>query len=370
VPWLPKRLPRPPRLVWEKTLFSKGVGGVAATREFVLVSGRELDDTLDAFYCLRADTGKEVWSFRYPALGQLDFGNSPRATPLLDSGLVFFFGAFGHLHCVELATGKVLWDRAVREDFGAKDERKWGMCSSPLLVDGKLIVNPGAPEASLVALEPRTGKVLWKAPGRPASYGSLLAGTFGGKRQIVGFDADSLGGWDVANGQRLWRLVLDHPSNFNVPTPIAVGPFLLVAVDNNGTTLFRFIKTGAIDPKPVAAYAELSPDTHTPVAAGRRIFGICQGLHCLDWQAGLKPLWTGEDKAFDTYASLMASEDRLLVTTLDGELLLVDATSDKLQILDRVMAFPREQGGYSHPALVGKRLYIRGESSIRCLSLE
>ena len=37
--------------------------------------------------------------------------------------------------------------------------------------NGKLIVNPGAKDASLVALEPATGKVVWKCPGKPASYG-------------------------------------------------------------------------------------------------------------------------------------------------------------------------------------------------------
>jgi len=36
----------------------------------------------------------------------------------------------------------------------------WGVCSSPLTVDGRLIVNPGGPEASVVARDPASGAVL------------------------------------------------------------------------------------------------------------------------------------------------------------------------------------------------------------------
>ena len=37
----------------------------------------------------------------------------------------------------------------IRDKYGADDERKWGTCSSPLIVDDKLIVNPGGKDASL-----------------------------------------------------------------------------------------------------------------------------------------------------------------------------------------------------------------------------
>jgi len=33
------------------------------------------------------DTGKVLWSVRYPALGSLDYGNSPRATPVIANGI-------------------------------------------------------------------------------------------------------------------------------------------------------------------------------------------------------------------------------------------------------------------------------------------
>jgi outer membrane protein assembly factor BamB len=358
-----------PAFVWRQELHSKGLGGVAATREYVIVSDRELNDTTDVFRCLRADTGQEAWAYRYPAPGQLDYGNSPRATPVIDGGLVYVHGAFGHVACVKLDTGEPVWELNTHDEFEPAETPKWGTCSTPLLVDGKLIVNPGAKDASLVALDAKTGKVLWKAPGKAAGYGSLIAGTFGGRKQIVGHDADSLGGWDPQTGKRLWRLVPDRPNDFNVPTPIPVGDKLLVATENNGTRLYAFGPDGKIVPKPVAANRQLAPDTHTPVVAAGRVFGVWRRLYCLSLADGLKPVWDSDDKAFAVYGSAVTDGKRVLILTLHGELILFDAAADELAPLGRLKLFDDDKGVYAHPAFVGGRVYIRGSAAVVCLDL-
>jgi len=327
-------------------------------------------DTVDVFKCLSAKNGAEVWAVRFPCMGELDFGASSRATPLIHDGVVFFFGAFGHLHAVEIATGEILWQMDIRDEFGADDQRKWGMCSSPLIVNGKLIVNPGAKAASLVALEPKTGKVVWKSPGSPASYGSFLAGAFGGRLQIIGYDLKTLGGWDAATGKRLWTLTPPRDNDFNVPTPVPFGDKLILTTENNGTRLFRFDENGVIDPKPIATHADLAPDSHTPVVVGKRLFGIWNRLYCLDLNDQLKTVWEGENDAFSSYCSIVAAGDRLLVTTLEGELLLIDAQADKYHLLGRVKLFEGERGVYSHPALVGTRLYLRGNFALVAVELK
>jgi outer membrane protein assembly factor BamB len=350
-------------------LSDKSLAGLAATREYVIVADRELADTADAFRCLRADTGAAAWSVRYPAPAKLDFGNSPRATPLIHDGLAFLLGATGQLHCVELATGKVLWRKDARAEFAAPG-MTWGVCGSPLIADGKLILNPGGPEASLVALAPRTGRVVWKTPGSPAGYGSLLAGEFGGRSQVVGHDADSLGGWDAATGRRLWRLVPPRKGDFNVPTPLAYRGRLVVCTENNGTRLYRFGDGGLIDPTPVAVNADLAPDTTTPVVVGDRLFGAWNGrLFCLDLAAGLKPVWEAADDAFHDHVSLIASDDRLLAFDMHGELLLIDARADGYRLLGRLKVLEDESGLYAHPALVGSRLYLRGNDAVFAVEL-
>jgi hypothetical protein len=99
------------------------------------------------------------------------------------------------------------------------------------------------------------------------------------------------------------------------------------------------------------------------------VFGVSSGLHCLDAQ-GLKQLWKDEDQAFQEYASIIGSEDRLLVASQRGELMLVDAQADAYRLLARLKLFSDEPGIYSHPALVGKRLYLRSSGAVHCLELE
>src|SRR5439155_26843642 len=99
-----------PKIAWEGIPTSKGLGGVAATREVVIVSDRELLDKFDCFRCFKADTGEQLWTVQYMAEGDLDYGASPRATPLIHGDTVILAGAFGHVQGVEIATGKTKWE--------------------------------------------------------------------------------------------------------------------------------------------------------------------------------------------------------------------------------------------------------------------
>jgi len=373
VKWLPKLLPPEPEIVWRVALHRGGLGGIAATGEFVLIGDRDISNTLDEFRCYAADDGQLAWTVRYPALGKLDYDNTPRATPLLHEGHAYLLGAFGMLSCVELETGLLIWQTNLIEDFDGEQELVWGVASSPLIVDGKLIVNPGGPEASVVALDPLTGDVLWESPGERHAYASFVVATLGGVRQLVGYDHTTLGGWDVATGRRLWTLKPPHDGDFNVPTPVEIDGRLLVTTENNGTRLFDFDNAGRIVAEPMAMNDRLAPDISTPLVVGDRVFCVCLDMFCLDVANGLKPIWIGEDKAFCEFSPLIASEDRVLALGRGGELILVDAKADEFCIVSRAHLFAdrqaREAEILSHPAIVGTRLYLRGEKELVCVEL-
>jgi outer membrane protein assembly factor BamB len=244
------------------------------------------------------------------------------------------------------------------------------MCSTPLVVDGLLIVNPGSSRASLAALDCVTGRTCWTTPGAPAAYAAFICGEFGGRRQIVGYDQKSLGGWDVKTGERLWRLVPAQEGDFNVPTPVAADGSLVVSTENNGTRLYRFDASGRIIAQPAGEFAGLCPDTVTPVAVRGRVFGVHNGLHCLDLSKSLQPIWHREEPGLGDHATLIADEERVLVITLGGELLLLDGRANEGAIISRLRMFDQDVEVYSHPALVGTRLYARGGSSVVCLDLQ
>jgi outer membrane protein assembly factor BamB len=335
----------------------------------VVVGDRDLPDESDHFRCFRAGDGRLAWEVSYPAAGKLDYGNQPRATPLISEGQVFLYGAFSDLTCVESATGRVVWRKNLRDTYQTEAEFVWGACASPLIADGKLIVNPGAADATIVALDPLTGDEIWRASGPPPAYGSFLAANLGGKLQVIGHDRESLGGWDVQTGNRLWTLHPTYTDDFNVPTPVQCGELLLIASENNGTRLYQFRSDGVIDPTPIATNDDLAPDICTPVMVGSRLFCSWGSLFCLDLEQGLSTIWTAQEPALRTHASLVAGPNRVLMIGDAGALFLVDATADQYEVVSRVQVFQQGAEIYAHPAMVGHRLYVRGETELVCFDV-
>ena len=83
----------------------------------------------------------------------------------------------------------------------------------------------------------------------------------------------------------------------------------------------------------------------------------------------LKPMWEGEDRAFGGYCAAVTDGTRVLVVSLEGELILLDAAAAKFDPVGRLKVFDGDRGVYSHPAFVGGRAYIRGSSSVVCVDL-
>ena len=369
---LPHALPETLTARWTSDATGPAMAGIAATPDFVIVPDKDEDLTRDLFGCLDAHTGRELWRLAEPADDEIDYTNAPRATPVVDGEFVYLQGAGGELHCIEIATGKIVWQRHLLDDFDA-EPLPWGCSVPPLLVDDRLIITPGAADAAVVALDRRTGAILWETPGHAAAYSALLVGDFGGRRQIVGYDAAGLAGWNIETGRRLWELIPPDASDFNVTTPVDVDGQLLLATENNGTRLYAFREDGLIDPTPIAVNDDCAPDTCTPVVEQGRIFCSAYGeIFCLDLGDGLKTLWSHRDDLFYDHTNLIAGNGRILAWTMGGELLLIDATADEFRIVSRHQPFAAEEDveTMSHPSLVGGDLYLRCRTKVGCFRLD
>lgn len=367
---LPATLPQKPHRLWTAEVTGPALAGMAATEKYVVVPDKDAELNHDVFRCFDATTGKPIWNIRYEASRQLDYSNAPRACPVIDDGRVYLQGALGDLHCVELQSGRILWKKNILDDFNA-ELLTWGCSSPPLIVDDRLIVNPGSREASLAALDCRTGKVLWTTPGNAAAYSAFIVASVSGTQQIIGYDSAGLGGWDARTGKRLWTVVPRGGGDFNVGTPALIGDSLLVATENNATRLYGFDASGRARAEPLHVNEDLAPDTVTPVVISGRVFAAAYGeLYCLDLKNGLKTLWSVEDDIFYEHSNLIAGNDRVLIWTTSGDLLLIRADSDGYEVVSRWRPFQGEHlESMSHPAIVGHRLYLRTKTELVCLSL-
>src|SRR5262249_31427193 len=129
-----------------------------------LLSNKGLDD--EFVFALAVKDGQQVWSTRLGNVGnpkQQPAYPAARSTPTVDGELLYALGSNGDLACLVTATGEMRWHKSLRDDFGG-EPGKWAYAESPLIDGNVLVCTPGGGEATLVALNKKTGDVIWKSP--------------------------------------------------------------------------------------------------------------------------------------------------------------------------------------------------------------
>ena len=86
-------------------------------------------------------------------------------------GFVYAVTPQGELICCLAADGKEVWRKHLMNDFGGKKGDGWGYSESPLLDGDRVICTPGGDKATMVALNGRTGELIWKTV-RPDDRGA------------------------------------------------------------------------------------------------------------------------------------------------------------------------------------------------------
>src|SRR5437899_7397126 len=146
-----------------------------------------------------------------------------RSTPPLEGDVLYALGSDGDLACLRVETGKPVWQKHLRNDFGGKPG-KWAYAESPLIDGDVLVVTPGGAEATLVALNKKTGAVIWKSAvpgGDPPAYSSAIMFEAAGRKQYVQFLDKGVVGVDAKTGRFLWRYERTSTGPANIPTPVA-----------------------------------------------------------------------------------------------------------------------------------------------------
>ena len=99
----------------------------------------------------------------------------------------------------------------------------------------------------------------------------------------------------------------------------------------------------------------------------------CGGLWCLDAN-NLSTLWKSTEEPLCDYCSFIAGNHRVLAMTQRGKLYLLAADRAtfapvaSLELFDDVADTDRDV--WSHPALVGNRLYVRNLLAVYCFLLD
>jgi len=354
--WPAAGLPR----VWKQPVGGGYASFTAANGLAFTIEQRRGNEVVAAYDIV---SGSERWTNAWPAaFREAMGGDGPRSTPVWDDGRVYALGATGELRCLEAATGKVVWNKNILADNGARN-LQWGMAGSPLIVDGKVIVTPGGPGGhSVVAYDKLSGQRVWSSLDDQASYASAVVVTVAGRRQLLVVTASRVVGLTVEDGKLLWESPWVTHMGINCTEPMVVGPNRVYVSSGygHGAIVLELVPRGdGFEARKVWANLRMKNKFNAPVLYEGYMYGLDEGiLACIDVATGdLK--WKGGRYG---YGQLLLASAHLIVLTEDGDVVLVRAAPDRFQEVSRFTALSGKT--WNNPAISDGILLVRNETEM------
>jgi outer membrane protein assembly factor BamB len=364
-----------PTLLWQVKEIGDGFSTPAVVGDrLYLMSNKGKDD--EFVQALSTSDGKQLWSARVGKVGPNTGPQHPgvRSTPTVDGEVLYALGSDGDLACLEL-DGKSRWQKNLGSDFGGKPGN-WAYAESPLVDGDQVVCTPGGSEATLVALNKKTGEVIWKSAvpeGDQAAYASIIVVNAGGIKQYVQFLQKGLVGVEAKTGKFLWRYEKTAKgSPANIPTPVAHGDFVYSATGRGGGGVVQLkVDAGAVEVNEVYFQPKLPTAIGGAVDVGGYLYGTnSAGLMCVEFATG-EVKW--QDKCVGA-ASVCEAEGRLYVHGEKGDVALVDVTPEGYREKGRFKLPDQPDRGnsqaWAYPVIANGRFYIRDLGSLWCYDVK
>jgi outer membrane protein assembly factor BamB len=358
-----------PPLVWQTTGLGNGHAGISVAGGRVFTMGEKGESSFAL--ALDGTSGKLIWTTRIGKPGGDPPG--PRGTPTVDGDRVYVLGQFGDLVCLEAATGKELWRRDVEKDFGGRCGG-WHYAESPLVDGDRLVCTPGSSKGSMVALNKKTGELIWQTRdfADSAEYSSPIVEQIGGVRQYIQLTGENVVGIEAETGKLLWRGPR-HGETATVPTPIFHDNHVYVTSGYGiGCNSFKISKTDD-GFKAEEAYANKVMVNHHGgvVRVGEYLYGYSDGKGwvCQEFKTG-RLIWS--DKGVGK-GSLTCADGHLYLRSEGdkGTIALVETTPEGYKEKSRFDQPDRsKQNSWPHPVISNGKLYIRDQDVLLCFDVK
>ncbi|MBI3716210.1 MAG: PQQ-like beta-propeller repeat protein [Betaproteobacteria bacterium] len=238
-------------------------------------------------------TGKILWDKpgheSMPRVKRHTKASHCNSTPATDGQrIVAIFGSEG-LFCFD-TEGRLLW----KKDLGPMDSgyyqvksAQWGFASSPVLHDGKVVVQCDVQKDSFLAVfDVADGRELWRTPRKDVpTWSTPTVARVGEQTHILVNGWHHIGAYDFATGKEIWKL--DGGGDIPVPTPVVAAGFAYFTSGHGKFRPMRAIRLNArgdVTPPEVGmtnaaiawAHARQGTYMQTPIVVGEQVYG------CLD----------------------------------------------------------------------------------------
>jgi outer membrane protein assembly factor BamB len=387
-----------PKIIWRAPIAGGFAGpAVAGGKVFAtdFTTAKVLDDEgnfarktsegQESVMAFDAATGKPLWKQSYPVQYSISYPTGPRCTPAVDGDRVYFLGAEGNLLCCEVASGKIIWQKNLREAYKTK-AALWGYAAHPLVDGDKLITLAGGDGSHVVALDKKSGREIWRSQSQSEQgYVPPSIIQTGNTRQLIVAGPKGLRSLDPETGSRLWTTPYDATNGAIIMTPVRVKDYLYVGGYDNKNLLIKMPggKTDAVE----VVFRDkkdhgVAPVNVQPFVEEGVIYGFDGDglLYAVEIPSG-KRLWESDrplkenKKLGSGSAFIVKNGDRFLMFNELGELLFCRLSPKGYQEIDRAKVIEPTTAAFGRkvvwcqPAFAGKKMYVRNDKEIICVDL-
>ncbi|HZL36135.1 MAG TPA: PQQ-binding-like beta-propeller repeat protein [Tepidisphaeraceae bacterium] len=360
--WTTQWPPQGPPVLWKANV-GTGLSSFAVGGGRAYTAGNT--DNTDTIFCLDSNTGKVIWKHSYPSdLGAKFFDGGTTATPTLDNKRLYVIGRWGDLFSFDAASGKVIWQENIHTETKIRVPG-WGFSGSPLVMGDLLVLNVG--EAG-VAVNKRTGRIIWKSASKDAGYSTPVPMSADGKSLVVLSNALAILAVDLQTGKQVWKMRWVTQYGANAADPIVNGDRVLISsAYGKGAAL---LQSAEGEPKILWKSKVLRSHLNPGVPLGEFVYGFDgdkrndASLKCIEFATG-KEKWSAKESGV---GSLIIADGKLIVLNENGELVIAPASPDGF----KPIAHAQILGGtcWTSPVLSGGRIFCRNSrGDVVCLNV-
>ena len=350
-----------PKLLWKATGVGEGFSSVIVVdgRLYTMGDGKEASHV----HCLNPKDGKAIWSSE--AIGKTG-GNykGTRCTPTFDDGHLYALGQFGDLVCLRAEDGSEVWRKSLTKDFEGRGGG-WNYTESPLVDNGKVMVTPGGKKGAVVALDKKTGDLLWQSKDFTdrAQYSSLIVREFGGKRQYIQLTGDSVVGLNASSGDLLWQAPRKGRTA-TISTPIFhEGHVFVSSAYGVGCNGFKVTHEGStFSAKETYANKSIANHHGGCIRVGDYVYGSSGGtLACLELKTG-KEMWRQRSAG---KGSILIIDGKIILRAEGGPIALVELNPKEYREISKFNQPDRSKArAWSHPVVSNGTLFIKDQDML------
>lgn len=344
-----------PTLLWHYDGLGDGHSSVAIDSDKIYLTG--MSGSTGYIYVFdekgkllnKKEYGKE-WAGNY---------EGPRGTITINEGKLYLISGLGEIYCFDQNSLNPVWKKNFLQEFGASNI-EWGINEAPLIIGNKVIVTPGGKTHNMVALNKLNGELIWSSPGEKdqAAYCSPLYISDQKIPQIVTFTSNHIIGVEAATGKKLWSHPNTNRYSVHANTPVyGDGMILCTSGYGRGSTMLR-LTNGGSKVEEVWFSKELDNRMGAMVKVGNYAYGSGDSNRfwfCVDWNTGAIKY---QEKGL-AMGNIIANNNQLYCYTDRGEMLLINASPSKLDIVSRFNITKGTAQHWAHPVIYKGVLYVR-----------